>query len=178
MSTTSRARRALPLLLLAGLLLHGAEVRAGLMPPEIDDRTYDDLVTELAERIPAHTPEWTDFNESDPGFALIDFFAVIDDPALNDIVLEYHERDWWKALPIDSDAFLGELAFSLLEAALVVALPPDSPVPDDWPKRYGVDVSLSFVELIRLARAPEPGSVALLGFGLAALLLAVQRRRV
>ncbi|HTB15624.1 MAG TPA: putative baseplate assembly protein [Bryobacteraceae bacterium] len=41
----------------------------------LDDRTYDDLTAELQRRIPAYTPEWTDFNESDPGIALIELFA-------------------------------------------------------------------------------------------------------
>ena len=40
--------------------------------PVIDDRTYDDIVSEIRARIPSYTPEWVpnrwdDFNESDPG---------------------------------------------------------------------------------------------------------------
>lgn len=175
MPTKRRARLVPALVLLAGLLVDGAEPRAAIVPPAIDDRTYDDLVAELAERIPAHTPEWTDFNESDPGFTLIEFFAFVDDSTLNDIILEYHEREWWKALPTDGETFLGELAYSLLEAALVVALPPDSPVSEDWPKRYAVDVSLEFDELLARARAPEPGALALLCLGLVGLRLARRR---
>jgi predicted phage baseplate assembly protein len=41
----------------------------------LDDRTYVNLKAELRRRIPAYTPEWTDFNESDPGIALIELFA-------------------------------------------------------------------------------------------------------
>lgn len=171
-----RARLLSGLFLLAGLFVHGVEPRAGIMPPAIDDRAYEELVAELVRRIPAHTPEWTNHNESDPGFALIEFFALVDDPTLNDIILENHEREWWKTLPVDDETFLGELAYSLLEAALVVALPPDTPVPEDWPKRYGVDVSLEFGELVARARAPEPGALALLGLGLVGLRLARRRR--
>lgn len=40
--------------------------------PDLDDRNYDDLVEESAERIPAHTPEWTNPREGDPGVALGD----------------------------------------------------------------------------------------------------------
>jgi predicted phage baseplate assembly protein len=46
---------------------------------QLDDRSYDDLVTELRRRIPAYTPEWTDYNESDPGIALIELFSWLAD---------------------------------------------------------------------------------------------------
>jgi predicted phage baseplate assembly protein len=42
---------------------------------QLDDRTFEQLRTELLRRIPAYTPEWTDQNESDPGVALIELFA-------------------------------------------------------------------------------------------------------
>lgn len=49
--------------------------------PEInlDDRSYSELMTELRRRIPAYTPEWTDYNESDPGIALIEMFSWLAD---------------------------------------------------------------------------------------------------
>jgi predicted phage baseplate assembly protein len=43
--------------------------------PVIDDRTYDDILAEARTRIPRYTPEWTDFNDSDPGMALVQLFA-------------------------------------------------------------------------------------------------------
>jgi predicted phage baseplate assembly protein len=46
---------------------------------QLDNRSYDDLVNELKRRIPAYTPEWTDFNESDPGIALIEMFSWLAD---------------------------------------------------------------------------------------------------
>ncbi len=46
---------------------------------QLDDRRFEDLVAELRRRIPAYTPEWTDFNESDPGIALIQLFAWLAD---------------------------------------------------------------------------------------------------
>lgn len=45
----------------------------------LDDRTFDDLKAELRRRIPAYTPDWTDYNESDPGIALIELFAWLAD---------------------------------------------------------------------------------------------------
>ncbi len=46
-----------------------------LPAPLLDDRKYEDLVRELIARIPSHTPEWTNFNDSDPGITLIQLFA-------------------------------------------------------------------------------------------------------
>src|SRR3989442_13380369 len=45
--------------------------------PSIDDRRYQDLVDEALARVPVHTPEWTNFNESDPGVTLIEVFAFL-----------------------------------------------------------------------------------------------------
>ena len=47
--------------------------------PVIDDRRFDDLVAEARTRIPRYTREWTDFNDSDAGFALVQLFAWIGD---------------------------------------------------------------------------------------------------
>jgi predicted phage baseplate assembly protein len=41
----------------------------------LDDRTFDQLFQELQRRIPAYTPEWTDYNDSDPGVTLMQLFA-------------------------------------------------------------------------------------------------------
>src|SRR5437764_15261150 len=50
--------------------------------PVIDDRRFDDLVAEARTRIPRYTREWTDFNDSDAGFALVQLFAWIGDQLL------------------------------------------------------------------------------------------------
>lgn len=44
-------------------------------PPNLDDRTFDQILREAQLRIPRYTPEWTDFNESDPGTTLLQLFA-------------------------------------------------------------------------------------------------------
>lgn len=46
-----------------------------LQPPVLDDRRFADLVAEARARIPRYTPEWTDFNDSDPGITLVQLFA-------------------------------------------------------------------------------------------------------
>ena len=43
--------------------------------PNLDDRTYADLVEEMRALIPRYAPEWTDHNESDPGIMLVEMFA-------------------------------------------------------------------------------------------------------
>jgi predicted phage baseplate assembly protein len=46
-----------------------------LEAPNLDTRTHDELVEALRLRIPRYVPEWTDFNESDPGMTLVELFA-------------------------------------------------------------------------------------------------------
>ena len=53
-----------------------------IRPPALDDRGFDDLVADLVRRIPAHTPEWTDPRDGDPGRTLIDLFAWLGDTIL------------------------------------------------------------------------------------------------
>jgi hypothetical protein len=45
--------------------------------PNLDDRTYADLVNEARTLIPTHAPEWTNHNPSDPGVTLIELFAYL-----------------------------------------------------------------------------------------------------
>lgn len=45
--------------------------------PTIDDRRYQQLVDETLARVPVHTPEWTNFNQSDPGVTLVQLFAFL-----------------------------------------------------------------------------------------------------
>src|SRR5437764_13598341 len=45
--------------------------------PSIDDRRYQDLLDEALARIPVYTPEWTNFNKSDPGVTILEVFAFL-----------------------------------------------------------------------------------------------------
>lgn len=45
--------------------------------PNLDDRTYDDLVQEALSLIPTYAPEWTNHNPADPGITLIELFAYL-----------------------------------------------------------------------------------------------------
>jgi len=45
--------------------------------PNLDDRTYDDLIQEALGLIPSYAQEWTNYNPSDPGITLIELFAYL-----------------------------------------------------------------------------------------------------
>ncbi len=46
-----------------------------LSAPNLDDRTFQDIVDEARTMIPRLCPEWTDHNVSDPGITLVELFA-------------------------------------------------------------------------------------------------------
>lgn len=46
-----------------------------LVPPNLDDRRYDDLVAQARSLIPRYLPEWTNHNDSDPGITLLQLFG-------------------------------------------------------------------------------------------------------
>ena len=50
--------------------------------PQLDTRTYQDIVDEALARIPVHNPEWTNFNQSDPGVTLLELFAFMTESLL------------------------------------------------------------------------------------------------
>ena len=46
-----------------------------LQPPRLDDRDFESLFKEARSRIPRYVPEWTDWNDSDPGITLLQLQA-------------------------------------------------------------------------------------------------------
>lgn len=46
-----------------------------IKPPNLDDRRYADIVAEARALIPQYCPEWTNFNDADPGMTLVQLFA-------------------------------------------------------------------------------------------------------
>lgn len=50
--------------------------------PEIDQRDYADILRDALARIPVHNPEWTNFNDSDPGVTMIQLFAFMTESIL------------------------------------------------------------------------------------------------
>ena len=45
--------------------------------PNLDDRTYADLIEEARSLVPVYAPEWTNHNPSDPGVTLVELFAYL-----------------------------------------------------------------------------------------------------
>lgn len=43
--------------------------------PNLDDKTFDEILQEAVSRIPAYAPGWTDHNVHDPGITFIELFA-------------------------------------------------------------------------------------------------------
>ena len=53
-----------------------------LTAPNLDDRTFQDIVSEARSKIPLYCPKWTDYNLSDPGVTVIELFAWMVDMLL------------------------------------------------------------------------------------------------
>ena len=45
--------------------------------PDLDQRSYDSLLEEARNLLPAVAPAWTDYNASDPGITLIELLAYL-----------------------------------------------------------------------------------------------------
>ncbi len=74
--------------------------------PNLDDRTFEDLVSELRDLIPRHCEEWTNHNVSDPGITLIELFAWLAEQViyrLNHVSRETYEK-FLKLVGIDPDS--------------------------------------------------------------------------
>ncbi|MEM9117495.1 MAG: putative baseplate assembly protein [Cyanobacteria bacterium P01_F01_bin.56] len=62
--------------------LDALKILPELPKPNLDDRTFKDLVDEGVLRIPRYCPEWTNHNPADPGITLIEVFAWLTDQML------------------------------------------------------------------------------------------------
>src|SRR4051794_5691788 len=50
--------------------------------PQLDDRTFDQLVAEGRSLIPRYSATWTNHNPSDPGITLLELFAYLTETAI------------------------------------------------------------------------------------------------
>lgn len=112
-----------------------------IRPPALDDRSFDDLVADLVRRIPAHTPEWTNPREGDPGRTLIELFAWLADTILYRANL-IPERQRLAFLRL-----LGSPMRPAIPARGLLQLSIDDPaatVPVDLPLRASIDKPVPF----------------------------------
>ncbi len=54
-----------------------------LTPPKLDDRDFQSLFEDARSRIPLYLPEWTDWNDSDPGITLLRLHAWLTETVLH-----------------------------------------------------------------------------------------------
>ncbi|WP_380677705.1 putative baseplate assembly protein [Salinigranum sp. GCM10025319] len=74
----------------------------GLDVPELDDRTFAELMTDLRKRIPVHSSTWTDHNESDPGITMLEVLAWVAESDIYqlDRVTDRHVRKYLRLLGV------------------------------------------------------------------------------
>ena len=53
-----------------------------LNDPQLDDRDFQEIYADLRLQIPRYAPEWTNFNDSDPGVTLLQLFAYLSEAML------------------------------------------------------------------------------------------------
>ncbi len=53
-----------------------------LTAPPLDSRKYQDLFNEAVARISVHTPEWTNYNQSDPGITIVGVLSFLTESLL------------------------------------------------------------------------------------------------
>lgn len=104
-----------------------------LPAPDLDRRKFQDLMDEAKERIPRYAPEWTNFNPSDPGMALVQLYAWLSETILYDLnrVPELNYVSFLNLLgirPRPAQPALAEVTFALEDLAkptdpLVVTVP-------------------------------------------------------
>jgi predicted phage baseplate assembly protein len=99
-----------------------------LVAPNLDTRTFDDLVQEARLRIPRYTPEWTDFNESDPGITFVELFVWITELMLYQMN-QVPERNYIKFLRLlgmelrPAQPAIAHVTFTAMPGAQVQSVP-------------------------------------------------------
>lgn len=75
----------------------------GLEVPELDDRTFEELLTDARKRIPVHSDSWTDHNQSDPGITMLELLAWVAESDLYqlDRVTDRHVRKYLRLLGVE-----------------------------------------------------------------------------
>ncbi len=102
-----------------------------LTEPVLDDRTYRQILEEALARIPVHLPEWTNFNDADPGVTLLQLFSFMTESLLYraNRIPERNRIKFLNLLGIPlqpAEAAKGLVAFSNLRGAVETRLlPPD-----------------------------------------------------
>lgn len=102
-----------------------------LPKPDLDDKTFAQLVDEALRLIPRYGEEWTDHNLSDPGITIIDLFAWLTETSLYrlNLITDRHRLKYLKllgcrpmpAMPATVDLSFKPQAARHLDAGTVVS---------------------------------------------------------
>lgn len=119
--------------------------------PNLDDLTYEGLVKEARDALPATYPAWTDHNPSDPGITLIELFAWITELIVyrTNRLTEPTERGFLKLLSGGAHG-----AEPDLEAAVEATI-------RSLRERYRAVTSTDYEELLRTAWPTSPQALEL-----------------
>ncbi|RKN75966.1 putative baseplate assembly protein [Paenibacillus ginsengarvi] len=117
--------------------------------PNLDDRTYDQIVREAKDKIPKLFPRWTDENAHDPGLTLLELLAWISEMQQYylDRITTRSERKFLKLLglsPQGETSAVCEVAFA--GASRTVTIPRGTPL-------YAYDQSFETLETLELIPA-------------------------
>jgi hypothetical protein len=88
-----------------------------LPAPQVALLSYRNLVREALERVPSHTPEWTNLNDADPGVTIVQLFAFLTETLSYraDLIPERNRRKFLQLLGVPlrpAQAATGLVAFS------------------------------------------------------------------
>lgn len=104
-----------------------------LEPQDLDTRGFDELFEAARARIPRYAPEWTDFNDSDPGITLLQLYAWLTELqlyALNRVP----DRSYVKFLQVlglelePAQPARAQLTFTPSEGTRPAPVPPRTPI--------------------------------------------------
>jgi len=136
--------------------------------PNLDTRTFDQLVAEARRRIIRYTPDWTDFNPSDPGMTLVELFAWLTDITLYELN-RVPDLTYIKFLDLlglrlrAATPAVAELTFTPTALATGVVVPARSqvsaPGPGDSPLIFETDQALTLIPYPLSHRVVDDGTV-------------------
>jgi len=106
-----------------------------LIAPPLDIEKFEDIFKQARLRIPRYAPEWTDFNESDPGITLLQLFAWLTEMMLYKMN-QVPDRNYIKFLQL-----LGLELRAAQPAQAHLTFSPKAGAPIVGPVRQGTQVS-------------------------------------
>lgn len=129
-----------------------------LKAPDLDDRTFKDIVEEAKRLIPRYAPEWTDWNEHDPGITLIQLFAWMTELIIYRLnqVPDKNYIEFLKLIGVElkpATPAKADLTFTLSEGSESTVIPKGTPVgleeeSEEEPITFETDEPLVALEVV------------------------------